>query len=285
MFKAQDPRDGRTKYFVEKCLPFGASISCSHYQRFSNALKFLLDKRTLRLNGTGKASSNYLDDFLFMAICRWLCNQLVKAFLTLCGELNILVALEKTEWASKIIIFLGILLNGRSMTISVPLDKQEKALKLLNDLTGKKRATVKQLQVLTGYLNFLSKAIVLGRTFTRRMYAKFSNVGALQQKNGKKLSSYHHIKLDSEFRFDCELWQTFLMHSRSLAICRPMTDFSTNHTSRVLNFYSDASASEHLGVGEFLTTSGSLLSGRVATSTSTNLALSIWNCMESQRHY
>ena len=132
-------------------------------------------------------------------------------------------------------------------------------------LTGKKRATVKQLQVLTGYLNFLSKAIITGRTFTRRMYAKFSNVSALQQKNGKKLSSYHHIKLDSEFRFDCELWQTFLMHSTSLAVCRPMTDFSANHTSRVLNFYLDASASEHLWVGAILTTSGSLLSGRVAT--------------------
>ena len=34
VFKAQDPRDGKIKFFVDKCLPFGASISCSHYQRF-----------------------------------------------------------------------------------------------------------------------------------------------------------------------------------------------------------------------------------------------------------
>ena len=38
VMKAMDPQDGIMKYFVEKCLPFGASISCSHYQRFSNAL-------------------------------------------------------------------------------------------------------------------------------------------------------------------------------------------------------------------------------------------------------
>ena len=38
IFKAEDPADGKIKYFVDKCLPFGASISCTHYQHFLNAL-------------------------------------------------------------------------------------------------------------------------------------------------------------------------------------------------------------------------------------------------------
>ena len=42
MFKAIDPLDGKVKFFVDKCLPFGASISCSHYQRFSNSLRHLV---------------------------------------------------------------------------------------------------------------------------------------------------------------------------------------------------------------------------------------------------
>ena len=42
IMKAEDPRDGKWKFFVEKCLPFGASISCSHYQRFSDAFKHIL---------------------------------------------------------------------------------------------------------------------------------------------------------------------------------------------------------------------------------------------------
>ena len=41
VLKAEDPRDGKIKYFVDKCLPFGASISFSHYQRFSNSLKHI----------------------------------------------------------------------------------------------------------------------------------------------------------------------------------------------------------------------------------------------------
>ena len=32
LLKAVDPADGKTKYFVDKCLPFGSSISCLHYQ-------------------------------------------------------------------------------------------------------------------------------------------------------------------------------------------------------------------------------------------------------------
>ena len=38
ILKAVDPCDGKTKFFIEKCLLFGSSISCSHYQLFSNAL-------------------------------------------------------------------------------------------------------------------------------------------------------------------------------------------------------------------------------------------------------
>ena len=38
VLKAVDPSDGKTKYFVDKCLPFGASISCTLYQKFLDAL-------------------------------------------------------------------------------------------------------------------------------------------------------------------------------------------------------------------------------------------------------
>ena len=38
---AVNPLNGKIQYFVDKCLPFGASISCSHFQRMSNALKHI----------------------------------------------------------------------------------------------------------------------------------------------------------------------------------------------------------------------------------------------------
>ena len=93
ILKAEDPRDGVIKYFVDKCLPFGASISCSHFQRFSNALKFLVEYIT----GKKFHLVNYLDDFLFIDITTRACNQLVRNFLELCNEINLPVALDKTE--------------------------------------------------------------------------------------------------------------------------------------------------------------------------------------------
>ena len=38
ILKATDPETGITFYFVDKCLPFGASISCAIFQEFSNSI-------------------------------------------------------------------------------------------------------------------------------------------------------------------------------------------------------------------------------------------------------
>ena len=43
VMKAVNPENGRMYYFVDKCLPFGVSISCSHFQHFSDGLKHIFD--------------------------------------------------------------------------------------------------------------------------------------------------------------------------------------------------------------------------------------------------
>ena len=166
---------------------------------------------------------------------------MIQSFIELCKDLNIPMALEKTEWADTVIVFLGILLDGANLLLSIPIEKRDKALKLLNEFSDKKKATIKQLQVLTGYLNFLTKAIFVGRTFTRRMYAKAS----VYQK-GRKLKQHHHVWLDLEFKFDCEVWCFFC----DISLCRPMIDLDkAQKTTIELNFSSDASANVKLGFG------------------------------------
>ena len=172
MLKAEHLTDGKFKYFVDKCLLFGASISCSLYQKFSDTLKDLLECRTKQYNS--KAVTNYLDDFVFAAITQWLCNLMIEQFIKLCDYLGVPVAIEKTEWVNTIVVFLGILLKGETLILSIPLDKQMKALNMLNLLLSKRKTTVKQLQVLTSYLNFLTKAVVPGRMFTRHLYSKIA---------------------------------------------------------------------------------------------------------------
>ena len=243
MMMAQDPTDGKWKYFIDKCLPFGASISCAHYQRFLNDLCHIVEVYTGK-----KSITNYLDDFLFVALARILCNALIQAFLNLCQELNIPVAIEKTEWGCMIIVFLGILLDGKNHMLSIPLEKRDKALALLQVIEDKKKITIKQLQVLTGYLNFLTKAIYSGRVFTRHIYVKFGKL-QLNTKTGKTLKSHHHVKIDNELRFDCATWRVFLDNFRERVVCHPMIDWDQTVLATDICFYSDASKNECLGMG------------------------------------
>ena len=114
----------------------------------------------------------------------------------------------KTVWACSQLVFLGILLDGQNLVLSIPLEKRSKALKMLGHLMSKKLCTIKELQKLTGFLNFLTKAVFPGRAFTRRIYAKYA--GCVMPKSGNGLKHYHHIRLDQEFKFDCEVWRLFL---------------------------------------------------------------------------
>ena len=223
-------------------MPFGASISCALYQKFSNALKHII---TYKAGGGDRATTNYLDDFLFISLFKVMCNYMIDQFMLLCHDLHIPVAVEKTEWATTLIIFLGILLDVVNMTLSIPLEKQQKALNLLKGSLAKKKATIKELQVLTGYLNFLTKAIFPGRIFTRRMYAKYANLKNVRV--GAKLKPHHHVRLDGEFKFDCEIWRIFLSYHKDVVVCRPMVGLNVWLSAQELKFWSDASANAKLG--------------------------------------
>ena len=89
MMKAESPFDHKMYYFIDKCLPFGASISCAHFQAFSDAIAHIMRYKT------GKDNVNYLDDFLFVALLRAMCNGQLDTFLHICEKINFPVSLEE----------------------------------------------------------------------------------------------------------------------------------------------------------------------------------------------
>ena len=125
VMKAESPLDGKMYYFIDKCLPFGAAISCSHFQNFSDAVAEILKFKS------GRDSINYLDDFLFGAILKLLCNQQVQAFLDICADIGFPVALEKTFWATTSITFLGLLIDTVAQKVYLPAEKISKALNMI----------------------------------------------------------------------------------------------------------------------------------------------------------
>ena len=60
--RARCPLDDCMYYFIDKCMPFGALISCVHFQEISNTIAYILKHRMK------KDSVNYLDDFFFAAL-------------------------------------------------------------------------------------------------------------------------------------------------------------------------------------------------------------------------
>ena len=125
---AKNPRDDQWYYFVDKCLPFGASISCSHFQAVSDAVAFLVEFRT------GKIVINYLDDYLFVHFRKSLCNDQVSIFIEVCSKINLPVADDKMEWASEIMIFLGFLIDAANQIVGVPIEKVSKGLNMIKSL-------------------------------------------------------------------------------------------------------------------------------------------------------
>ena len=101
-----------------------------------------------------------------------------------------------------------------------------------------RKATIKQIQVLTGSLNFLTRAIVPGRVFTRGMYTKLCHTDS----RGRVLKDHHHVRIDKEFKEDCKVWTKFLeQDTRGSNLCQPFLDINKFEMSDTLNFYSDAS--------------------------------------------
>ena len=135
---------------------------------------------------------------------------------------------------------------------------------MIVQILSKKKATVKELQHLCGYLNFLTRAIFPGCVFTCRMYAKFagvtySNLKPSTQKvveansvprSNKQLKPHHHIHLDEEFKLDCKVWLEFLDMKSASVVNWPMIDVLTVLVdAQDIGFFWDASANPELVFG------------------------------------
>ena len=155
---------------------------------------------------------------------------MTNVFLQICEQLGVPIAMEKTEWRSDKLTFLGLLLDGSNFTVSVPEIKRTQTINMIQLLLSKKKVTIKELQSLAGMLNFLGRAIVPGRAFTRRMYSKFSGPMVT-------LKKFHHIRIDKEFKSDCKVWLDFLNTDVLLTVSRPFIDFSENLLATELEFF------------------------------------------------
>ena len=232
VMKAQNPIDGKWYYFFDKNLPFGAAASCKIFQAFSDALAHIMRFRTEHEN------VNYLDDFLFLAELFKLCHWQVELFLQTCKEIGFPVSLDKTEGPTKFITFLGLLIDLQNKRVCLPLEKINKAREILQRMIRKSKTTLRELQQLCGLLNFLNKAVIPGRTFSRRLYDLMRNCNVTK--------AHHHLPIKADTKDDLRMWLKFINNAEAYA--RPFFQFQPDIVYPPQFFYTDASMSGGGGV-------------------------------------
>ena len=234
VMKAQDPNTGKTQYFFDKAVPFGNARSCALFQAFSDCVAHLVRFRT------GRDLINYLDDYLFAALVSAVCNGQMQVFMDICASINFPISLEKTCWATTQLVFLGMLIDTVKQIVMIPCEKVYKAHNLIDAVLNNpsKKLTLKQLQRICGYLNFIGKCIIPGRAFTRRLYAYTADT---------KLKPHHHIRVNGEMRSDLSTWKVFLENPSVFS--RPFMDFSKYWYAEEICMFSDASKKSSRGFG------------------------------------
>jgi len=218
------------KYYYDKVLPQGCRISCKLFEIVSSFIQW-------RVIDISQQSSicHYLDDFFMCGSADTLmCQTTSDTFLELCSNINMPLAHEKSVGPSTRMEFLGLTIDSISRRIIVPPEKLHLARVKLINIMAHSKATLHEVQSLTGLLAFLCKAIPAGRAFLYRLFQATCGI----------TKRYHKIRITHDIRADLEIWLQFLESHNGVTLFTELEWVSDS----TLSLYTDASS---LGYGLF----------------------------------
>lgn len=212
----------RGKFYMDAVLPMGCASSCSIFESFSTALEWVARSK---LNVSGMV--HYIDDFLFLADSSEKCAADMNAFFSLCRQMGVPLAQEKTQGPATTLPFLGITLDTVRLEARLPEDKLAKCKSLVAEFLARQKVTLQHLQSLIGVLGHACSVVVAGRCFLRRLIDL--TVGLTRP--------HHHVRLTEQVKLDLKVWEYFLRDFNGRA-------FFLNdkfHAGDCLELYTDAS--------------------------------------------
>ncbi len=211
------------KYYHDRALPMGCSVSCRTFELVSSALEWVL-----RSKFHVPYMAHILDDFMFFGERGMsTCQSSLQHFFTLAAMINLPIKTSKTVLPTTKPIIYGIQVDTTTMQASLPQDKLHGARSLLSSMRRRRSVTLRELQSLLGILNFACRVIQPGRAFLRRLIDLTTGVSSPQ----------HHIRLTKDARQDMTAWLTFLDHFNGTSLLLPS---QWNHAPD-LHLHTDAS--------------------------------------------
>lgn len=225
-------------FYIDKCLPMGCSISCAVFEKFSSFLEWVVRSRS-GLN----TLDHYLDDFLFagQGSCDKMtsdCQKLMDCFTSVCWELGVPIAPEKTIGPTTTLVFLGFEIDTVEGLVRIPADKLSLLKQNIVSMLALKKVMLSQLQALVGLLNFCAKAIPGARAFNRRFYDAMIGI--------KK--PHHFIRINGGMREDMRMWLEFLSKFNGSRIFQEVNWVD----SQIIELFTDSAGGHEKGCGAYL---------------------------------
>lgn len=155
-------------YYSELFLPFGLRTAPYLFNIFAEVFHWILES-ALQKESLPVSIIHYLDDFLLVLPPGADFERYSTRFSTLCAEVGLAIKTAKNEEGS-IASFAGVEFDNSNMVICLPPKKLQKARGPVQTAIAKKSLSLLELQSITGYPNFVSIVVPLGRTFLRRLY-------------------------------------------------------------------------------------------------------------------
>ncbi len=183
------------EFYYDKCLPMGCSISCSLFEAFSTFLEFQVKRVSQSVYVT-----HYLDDFLFVGESQSDCAALLQTFRSVCDQLGVPIAEEKTMGPSQVITYLGLEIDTIQQLVRVPAVKVLALRQQINRFLGKSKLSLREIQSLVGSLNFVCRAVAPGRAFTRRLIGLTLGLR----------KPHHKVRISAGAKMDLVMWLEFL---------------------------------------------------------------------------
>ena len=147
-----------------------------------------------------------LDDFLFVSPTYNQCQYNLEHFISLCHQIGLPIAPDKTFRPSMTLTFAGIELDSIRSEARLPQEKVTKCVELITAFLTRKKVQLHELQSLIGLLNFATTMVTPGTAFLRRFYDLTQGI----------LRPHHFIRLRSQVKNDLRVWLGFLSSFNSV---------------------------------------------------------------------
>ena len=189
---------GNSKHFTflyDNKLSYGDRCAPGIFHRRTQAVKCMMKCRN------SEAIVVYLYDFLVIGPTLEECTEVFDCLLSLLQQLGFDISWHKVVYPTQQLVFLGVLLDSVSQSMSLPEDNLVALQAVTLDFLHLGRASKRQLQSLAGRLNWACQVVYGGRTFLRRILDAMASL---------RLSSSTY-RLTSDVYADLLWWHHFLV--------------------------------------------------------------------------